>query len=88
VKFSSIPPGDGDPMTDAWNLVACAWNALHNPKASEHAQRMARMIERRIDDWEVVGGYMAVLAAQFATGCQPETVEQMRLAIEQQMQPV
>lgn len=70
-------------MIDAWNLVTCAWHAMHHPALADEALRMARMIERRIDDWEVVGGYMAVLAAQLATGCQPATVEQMRVAIEQ-----
>jgi hypothetical protein len=70
-------------MADAWNLVACAYHAMHNPNTSDESQRMARIIERSIMDWEVVGGYIAVLAAQLATGCQPGTVEKMRLAIEE-----
>jgi len=70
-------------MADAWNLVACAWRALHHPALADEALRMARMIERRIDDWEVVGGHMAVLAAHFATGCHPATVEKVRLAVEE-----
>jgi hypothetical protein len=83
LEYLRTPPGDGDPMADAWNLVTCAWYAMHHPALADEAQRMARMIERRINDWEVVGGYMAVLAAKLATACPLATVEQMRLAIEQ-----
>jgi hypothetical protein len=82
VKYCNVPPGDGDPMADAYNLVVCAYIAMHTPAVSATAQRMARQIERRIDDWEVVGGYMAVLAAQLASNCPPETLEQIRLAVE------